>query len=68
MMARPIAAACLGLLALQGFALAQSPQPKDTIVAALAAEGTVLDPARYSAGSAEWKSSKSRKGSSCGTW
>ena len=50
MMARPIAAVCLGLLALQGAAMAQTSPAKDTIVAALAAEGTVLDPARYSAG------------------
>ena len=50
MKARPIAAACLGLLALNGVALAQTPPAKDTIIAALAAEGTVLDPARYAAG------------------
>jgi len=50
MLARPIAAACLGLLALHGVAAAQTAPAKDTIVAALAAEGTVLDPSRYSAG------------------
>jgi peptide/nickel transport system substrate-binding protein len=37
----------LGLLALTATASAQT---KDTIIAGLAAEGTVLDPARYSAG------------------
>src|SRR5262245_37056682 len=47
MFATRLVVAALGLLALNASASAQT---KDTLVAALAAEGTVLDPARYSAG------------------
>ena len=52
MFGRRLLAAALGLLALNATASAQTKDAhtKDTLVAALAAEGTVLDPARYSAG------------------
>jgi peptide/nickel transport system substrate-binding protein len=47
MFSRYLLAAAVGLVSLNATAQAQT---KDTLVAALAAEGTVLDPARYSAG------------------
>ncbi len=46
----PLLVAALGILLASGPSLAQTAAPNDTLTVAFAAEGTTLDPARYSAG------------------
>jgi peptide/nickel transport system substrate-binding protein len=46
----PLLVAALGLLLASGTSQAQTAAPNDTLTVAFAAEGTTMDPARYSAG------------------